>query len=67
MNIGKIMDEAGLTFEEEVYYANHALIDICDDCGDWTPITNYHDGDNFLIFDGWFICYKCRCKYGRVV
>lgn len=60
-NVGKFMDKHGLTFEEEVYYANQAEIDVCDLCGEWTPITNWHDGNNYLTFCGSKLyCRKCN-------
>ena len=51
----------GLTYEEEVYYANFAYIEECDDIGhhDYVPI--FKDKDhNYMIFDGKFICEQCR-------
>lgn len=56
------MEHQELTQEEEVYYANYALIDVCDGlgCGDYVAITNYHDGDRFLTWkDGKLYCPKC--------
>jgi hypothetical protein len=55
------MEHQDLTPEEEVYYANHALIDVCDGtCGDYVAITNYHDGDDFLTwFNGKLYCKTC--------
>jgi hypothetical protein len=50
-----------LTEEEAIYYADYALIDTCDCCGDWFPIHNGHDGEDFLEYDGFqFLCRKCR-------
>ena len=54
----------GLTYDEEVYYANFAYIEDCDDIGhhDYVPI--FKDKDhNYMIFDGKFICMECRRKY----
>jgi len=59
-NLGKIVDEHGLTLEEELYYANHALIDICDCCGNYFSIQNHHDGSNYLTWHGSKLyCQKC--------
>lgn len=50
----------GLTPEEELHYANHALIDICDGCGDFIGIHNHHDGSNYLTWaNGKLYCYDC--------
>ena len=49
-----------LTEEEMVYYGNYSLIDLCDCCSQYFPITNYHNGDEFLMFNGQFLCKKCR-------
>jgi hypothetical protein len=50
-----------LTMEEMVFYADHALIDICDLCGNYFPITNDHDGKNYLtLTDNGLLCLKCR-------
>ncbi len=59
-NIGKIMDDAGLTFDEEIYYANYGLVDECDLCHNMVAITNYHEGDNFLTLTGSKL-YCCKC------
>ena len=49
-----------LTEEEQVYYANNALIDICDCCGEYFPITNHNDGDDYLTFIGnQLLCQGC--------
>jgi len=49
-----------LTPEEEIHYANYALIDVCDGCGNYFPITNHHDGNNYLTFVGSKLyCQKC--------
>jgi hypothetical protein len=51
-----------LTEKEIMYYANYALIDVCDDCscGEYTPIKNYHDGRNYLTWAGnRLYCLKC--------
>lgn len=55
------MEHQELTQEEEVYYANHAWIDVCDDCGNWTAIHNNRDGSNFLTWtmNGQLLCQKC--------
>jgi hypothetical protein len=51
---------SGLTPEEELHYASHALIDYCDGCGNYTPIHNHNDGKNFLTFVGdKLYCQKC--------
>ena len=53
--------ENELTIEEEVYYVNYALIDICDLCGNYTPILNYNDGKNYLTLTGTHLyCQKCK-------
>lgn len=63
-NVGKIVDEHGLTFDEEIYYANHALIDICNGCGNYFPIQNHHDGSNYLTWNGsQLLCCKCYGPY----
>jgi hypothetical protein len=52
-----------LTFEEQVYYANNVLIDVCDCCGDYFPITNRNDGKDYLTITGngySLICNKCN-------
>jgi len=50
-----------LTEKELVYYANVSLIEVCDCCGDYKPITNNHDGNDFVEFDGkQFLCKRCR-------
>lgn len=50
----------GLTPEEQLHYANHALVDHCDGCGDYTPIHNHHDGSNYLTWsNGKLYCYDC--------
>lgn len=52
--------------EEEVFYANYGLIDICEDCGNDTPILNHHDGKNYLTWTGKHLyCLKCL-KYESV-
>jgi hypothetical protein len=49
-----------LTQEEVIFYTNHALIDRCDDCGEWMPITNRWDGKNYLTFvNGKLYCQSC--------
>lgn len=51
-----------LTEKEIMYYSNYALIDVCDEvgCGEYTPITNYHDGRNYLTWVGnRLYCQKC--------
>jgi len=60
-NLGKILDDAGLTLEEEIYYADYAEIDICDLCGNYIPIINWNDGENHLTFcGGKLYCQKCN-------
>jgi hypothetical protein len=51
-----------LTEQELLYYSNYALIEMCEDPGhnDWVSITNYHEGNNYIIYDGKFICFNCR-------
>lgn len=49
--------------QEEVFYGNYGLIDICDGCGNDTPITNHHDGKNYLTLTGKYLyCLKCLKK-----
>jgi hypothetical protein len=61
MNMGKIVDELELTFDEMVYYSNYAGIDTCDLCGEYFGIINYHDSGDFVVFNGkQFLCKKCR-------
>jgi hypothetical protein len=62
-NFGNMMDRLGLTLDEELFYANQAEIDVCDCCGNWTPITNWHDGSNYLQWTlvGQLLCRKCFC------
>lgn len=49
-----------LTFEEQVYYANNALIDVCDCCGEYFPITNRNDGNDYLTLIGnQLLCQGC--------
>ena len=49
-----------LTEEEMVFYSNYALIDMCDCCGNYFPITNRHNGEKFLtIKDNGIYCQKC--------
>lgn len=51
--------------QEEVFYGNYGLIDVCDGdgCGNDTPITNYHDGGNYLTWTGKRLyCLKCLKK-----
>jgi len=46
--------------EEEVYYANYNLVDVCDLCGKYTPITNRNDGNDYLTFTGiQLLCQGC--------
>ena len=51
-----------LTIEEQIYYGNNALIDICDICHDnAVPILNDNDGRPYLEFVGTqLLCPKCR-------
>ena len=50
----------GLTLEEEVFYANHAKIEICDDCHEWVPLHRQFNGKPYAVVeDGGFIrCLK---------
>jgi len=49
-----------LTIEEQVYYGNNALIDVCDLCGKYFPITNGNDGNDYLTLIGnQLLCQKC--------
>ena len=60
-NIGKLVDSLELTLEEQVYYANYAEVDVCDCCGNYTAIKNWHDGDNYLTWvAGKLYCQKCK-------
>lgn len=54
-------EHQGLTPEEEVYYSNYALIDLCDECGDYFPIHNHHDNAyDFLTWaNGRLYCQGC--------
>mgnify|MGYP003330853995 CR=1 FL=1 len=53
-----------LTNEEEIFYANQAGIEMCDDIGhnDWVPLQKdiEYGCHNYMIFDGKFICRDCR-------
>lgn len=45
-----------LTIEEQEY----DLIDVCDCCGEYFPITNRNDGNDYLTFNGsQLLCQKC--------
>lgn len=60
-NIGKFMDEHGLTFEEQIYYANEAEIERCDLCNEYFGIHNFHDNAANIEYNGvQFLCSKCR-------
>lgn len=49
-----------LSIEEEVYYTNYGLIDMCDCCQDYYPIHYYQDRKNYITFTGkQFLCQKC--------
>lgn len=55
------MDEQQLTLDEELYYANHALIETCDCCGEYCAVFNYHDGYDYIVYNGiQFLCPTCR-------
>jgi hypothetical protein len=55
------MNNKELTIEEELYYFKYALIDICDVCGEYVPITNNNDGNNYLEYNGvQLLCNKCK-------
>jgi hypothetical protein len=59
-NLGQLADSLGLTLEEEVYYANYAEIDVCECCGNYVGIKNWHDDTNFLTWmAGKLYCQKC--------
>lgn len=46
--------------EEEIHYVNYSLLDICDGCHDYFPITNYNDGENYLTWvEKHLYCQKC--------
>lgn len=46
--------------EEKIHYVNYSLLDICDGCHDYFPITNYNDGENYLTWVGKHLyCQKC--------
>ncbi len=52
--------EIELTEEQQIFYGNYGLIDVCDCCGNYVAITNKHDGDNYLTFvDSKLYCQKC--------
>lgn len=52
-----------MTEEEEIYYANNSLIDICDCCGDYFPIYDRKDEKDFLTLDGTqILCNECLEK-----
>lgn len=55
------IEHQGLTPEEEVHYANYAWIDVCECCGEWTPIQKSQDNLNYLTwtFEGKLYCQKC--------
>lgn len=54
------MQDRDMTLEELVHCENYPLIDVCDGCGEYTPITNDHDGKNFLTFiNDKLYCQKC--------
>ena len=49
-----------LSLEEMVYYGNFCLVDFCDCCGDYFPITNRNDGDDYLTLIGnQLLCRGC--------
>ena len=49
-----------LSIEEEVYYGNYGLIDVCDLCNNEVAITNYHDDKNYLTLVGSKLyCQRC--------
>jgi hypothetical protein len=49
-----------LTEEEEIFYANYSLVELCDGtCHDYCPMF-MDDKKNYIIYDGKFICLKCR-------
>lgn len=50
-----------LTEQEMIYYANYALIELCDVCGDYFSIRNYHDDENYIEYNGQqFLCNVCK-------
>ena len=60
-NIGKFLDDNGLTLEEEAFLGNVAEIEICDLCGMYFGIINHHENDIFIEYNGrQFLCNKCR-------
>lgn len=59
-NLGKFLDDNGLTLEEEIYYANYGENSMCDLCGNYVGMINWNDGDNYLEYTGTqFLCLKC--------
>lgn len=52
------------TCNSDKYLEDICSIEMCDDCGhnDWVALINDRDDDknNFMIFDGSFICRNCR-------
>ena len=49
-----------LTEEEQVYYAEYALIELCDCCGKYRPVRNHNDGADYITFTGrQFLCQTC--------
>jgi len=50
-----------LTEEEQIYYANYCSIELCDLCGEYFPILNNHDNDDYVEYNGiQFLCNKCK-------
>ena len=45
-------EENELTEEQQIFYGNYGLIDVCDLCGNYVPIINHHDGKNYLTLVG---------------
>lgn len=58
-----IMNEP-FTEDELAYIASYSLCEMCDLCAipDYWPIFQ-EDRENFIIFDGQFICKCCRDKF----
>jgi hypothetical protein len=49
-----------LTEKEQIDYADYAFIDVCDCCGEYTPILNGNDGEKFLTYNGvQLLCNQC--------
>lgn len=56
------MNNLELSIEDQVYYGNYGRIEVCDCCGNYQGIINYHESGNFIEIceNGChFQCQKC--------